>query len=245
MVPDEFRTRLHLLYSLYKRYRARWQTWITTGRHYDAPIDPFELHWVDPATVELLQEGRSRFRNRSAAVCLVEDGDWDRQVSRFEDHDMYVSFEQHFLEGVEWQETPWVQRVTSEIEDQGLTLYGCRSADEFYERCVGLDAVFENIRENGYTTQRELVHGSTEDELGHTWAYYCPELHEIWVNVARDGEFIFWNGWHRFAMANVLGLEEIPVRVFVRHSQWQAKRDRIANGDESLDEATHPDLAGL
>ncbi|ARS89973.1 hypothetical protein [Natrarchaeobaculum aegyptiacum] len=245
MVPDVFRSRLHLLYSLYKRNRASLQTWMTTARRYDAPIDPFELQWVDPATIELLQEGRSRFRNRSSAVCLVEDGDWDRQVSRFEDHDMYVSFEQHFLEGADWQETPWVQRVTSEIEDQGLTLYGCESAEEFYERCSGLDAVFENIRENGYTTQRELIHGSTDNEMGHTWAYYCPELHEISVNVARDGEFIFWDGWHRCTMSKVLGLEEVPVRVFVRHSEWQAKRDRVANGAEVVEDPGHPDLAGL
>lgn len=68
-----------------------------------------------------------------------------------------------------------------------------------------------------------------------------PELYEVTVNVGRDGEFILNEGRHRFSVANALGLSSIPVRVLIRHKEWQQMREEIV----SKENHSHPDLAYL
>ena len=66
-----------------------------------------------------------------------------------------------------------------------------------------------------------------------------PSSHEILVNIGRDGDIFFEDGRHRFVIAKILRLDKIPVRVFVRHKQWQQKREK--NIKEDID-IIHPDL---
>jgi hypothetical protein len=71
------------------------------------------------------------------------------------------------------------------------------------------------------------------------------------VVIARDGEIYWTEGYHRFAIASLLDVEEIPVYVLCRHEAWQEIRDRVAGTPQSdlSPELTahldHPDLQGL
>jgi hypothetical protein len=73
--------------------------------------------------------------------------------------------------------------------------------------------------------------------------------HEVTIDIGRDGEFIFDDGRHRFVIAKLLGLDEIPVRVLVRHKKWQQIRGYILS-QSSIDEVDdeyhkyldHPDI---
>lgn len=45
-------------------------------------------------------------------------------------------------------------------------------------------------------------------------------LDELTINIGRDGQLIRNSGGrHRVSMARILGIEEIPARVLVRHPQ--------------------------
>lgn len=234
-------SRAHVVYSLYKRYRSKILTWQVAGRHHEAPIDPFELLFVDPGSIRFVQENSSDVREYPYSVSEVRAGDWDEQVTLFREHDFYRSFDAHFNDDVAWIETEWAQRVISEIEE-GIRVYGCETTGEFLQRCSEIDELYGRIAREGYKTQKELLDGGSTDSLGRWWAYYCPNLHEITVNIGRYGEIIFEDGWRRFAIADLLEVEEIPVRINIRHYRWQQYRDILAVHDDIEPCCQHPDL---
>ena len=84
-----------------------------------------------------------------------------------------------------------------------------------------MDEVFEDIKESGYKTQKELI---IED--GYDRGYRSCMANEISIDVARDGELLYVDGQHRLAIAKILDLDSIPVVFHVRHKCWMEYRDR-------------------
>lgn len=236
---------VELAYSLYKRYKSKGLSWVVTSRKYDSEIDPFRLLWVSLDRIEQKQRGTRDIANYPMYVSEVQSGDWDERTYPFCEGQLYEAFVEHFERGVKWTDTDWVERTTREIVDQGLSPYGCESQSKFYDRLEYIDTLYESIRENGYKTQRELIHGTNGSTGGHWWAYFCPELHEITVNIGRDGELIFASGRHRFAIVKTLGVDEIPVRVKLGHEQWQRRRDQVVKKEPTATTADHPDVEYL
>ena len=221
-------------------------TWAIADRNHTAHVDPFELLYVDPTSIRLLQQKSKETQSYPFYISEVRSGDWDKQVTSYRECDMYRSFNRHFNEGVPWIKTEWAQRIMQEIEDGWEMDRGyCSTPEEFLDRCGEIDQLYERIASNGYKTQRELMQTHNKDALSRRWSYFCPELHEVTVNITREGEFIFQDGWRRFTIANVLGLNKIPVRVNLRHHYWQAYRNSVAreNGlDPGMD---HPDIRNV
>jgi len=68
-----------------------------------------------------------------------------------------------------------------------------------------------------------------------------PEHDESMVNIGRNGRFIFDDGRHRLMLAKIMDIDEIPVRVLVRHKDWQ--NIRMMAYKSSVDRySDHPDL---
>jgi hypothetical protein len=52
----------------------------------------------------------------------------------------------------------------------------------------------------------------------------------VTVNISRSGEFLYQDGSHRPAIAQVLGIAKIPARVPVRHAAWVSfRREYLAS----------------
>ena len=236
--------RIQSAYSLYKKYKSKYITWLVTGRHYASPIDPFKLLRISPDSIRVYQRNSSRIQQYDFSISEVRSGDWDKQVDEFREIDYYSSFVDHFEYDVPWKQTEWVQRVFDEIES-GIPIRNCTTEKEFLDHCSEIDELYERIRTEGYKTQRELLRETPSDKFNRRWAYYCPNLHEITVNIGRDGEFIFEDGWRRFVIADLLNISTVPVRVNLRHSAWQRRRDAISRQRESEIDYQHPDLLGL
>ena len=167
-------------------------------------------------------------------VGSVIGGDWDRKETEFSDVFIYDSFEKHFIDGVPWEETQYVQRVAEFYEERDK-FKGYDSFEEFQaNRLPFLDDLYKKIASGKYRTQLELG-GSIFNELT--------------VNIGRDGEIYFnSNGAHRLTMSKLAGVDQIPALVMVRHPEWQDRRALIRNckyrshpipADEDL---THPDI---
>lgn len=224
-------------------------------RQHTAEIDPYQLLWVDPDEIEYVATAFElpKFQR----LGRIRGGDWDRPDIRFAETDICQGFSAHFDDGVPWTETGFFARAEAEIA-AGRQPWGCRSREELLDRCGRLDQLYDRIKHDGYLSQPELIeHTETtgdgsDDPLSPNRNSRLARLlkDEVAVDIGRDGQLLFSDGRNRLAIAKLLGVEQIPVLVLVRHSHWQQFRDRVAShGIETGSYPSviehHPDLRGL
>ncbi|WP_394740084.1 hypothetical protein [Natronococcus roseus] len=211
--------------------------WLQDGRQYEAPLRPDRLLWIDPTAV--VHKPVTKPASGRLPPTLVAGGDWDLDLAPIEDDIVYRAFHDRFVEERLWDETGYIEFLADDVSE-----HGDRSRAEARERCRDLDALYQYIAEHGYKPQAQLEReGALLDGL--SGSLRPPTYREIAVDVTREGEFVWHAGMHRLVIAQLLELEEIPVRVNTRHAQWQAIRDAAANGDEIHQNETHPDLEYL
>ncbi|MFC6755683.1 MULTISPECIES: hypothetical protein [Haloarcula] len=217
---------------------------------------PYDLIHVDPARIEYctLPSLQAQFDLSTYGSHLL-DGEWDRHRvyddvwytrgfaepvrARFEDHALYRAMEAHFSGGVAWRDTDWYQW----IRDHPGVVGQYPDEERMRERLAQVDTLYEHIRSGQYRTQRELR--DCEDVPLYSRPLPVPEHYEVDVNIGRSGELLFnFNGRHRLAIAKLLGLDSIPVRVFARHEQWQEKRKHARYRTSESAIADHPDVPG-
>jgi len=209
-------------------------------RYGSAAPDPFKIIWINPSEIKyMIKPPMSKRLGRSYGTFII-GGEWDKEeicdnyenagrgLIEYENYYFHQCSLEHFLEDVDWSNT---------------TNFEKEREKSFYN---STDRVYEKIVDEGYKTQQEL-----EDEGYDKW-FSVPEYDEIKVNITRDGHFIFDDGRHRLSVAKILNLDQIPVRVLVRHKKWQERRNEIANAshiDEISDDVrryvNHPDMVDL
>lgn len=199
---------------------------------YDALAEPFALIEVDPNEVAM----SNRRIDKYLASGSIRAGDWDRRTRPYERSLKYRSVEQRFREGRPWQETAVHDELCRRIETEGEA-DGCYSIADLEQRYERIDRLYESIERHGYDPSRGYDGSDTR---------VSTALDQACVSIGRDGELIFCGGGnHRFSIAKLLDLESIPVRVVVRHREWQRTRERVADGTGSVDADSHPDLRDL
>lgn len=222
------------------RYYSEWHDH-ANRRRYDAPADPWAVVRVDPAEVTRYASVDLRW-----GVGRVRGGDWDRPEN-CEDVTgtaMFEGLRRRFEEGRDWEETAYYERERERFEE--VDQYrGYEDFDAYREeRFPEVDDLFERMRSEGYRPNFERVY----DDVAAV--EYVHELEPL-VGIGRSGEVIWSEGYHRLALARILGIDEIPVYVLRRHERWQRKRDAVANapdGEVPPDleaHADHPDLADV
>jgi len=110
--------------------------------------------------------------------------------------------------------------ILKKINSKGNYWHSCKSEEDVKKRCKCLDSLYNDIKNSGYLTNREVWREKDRTKIK-------PE--DIAVNIGRNGEFIYENGKHRLSIALILELEKIPVRVVVRHEKWQKKEIKSPN----------------
>jgi hypothetical protein len=172
----------------------------------------------------------------------VVEGGWDRSTVSFSDNIINRLVRERYGLQREWQDTT-VWQLFSEMVDRGEAVWhGCTSREALAARGRAVDELFESVRKEGYRSR-----GSVSEVDGR------KSLDEIAVNIDRNGRYLYnSSGSHRLSIAQCLMLEQVPVRVLVRHRQWQDVREEIlrASGDEDLSEKAkrslwHPDLQDI
>lgn len=215
---------------------------------------PYDVIRVDPAAIEYcaLPSLRAQF-GLSPYGSHVVGGEWDRRAvyddiwytrefadpvrGRFEDHALYRAMAAHFREGVPWRDTDWYQWV----RDNPGVVGQYPDEERMRERLKQVETLYDHIRRKGYRTQRELRESGGDAPL-YSRPLPVPEHYEVDVTIGRSGDLLFnFNGRHRLAIAKLLSLDSIPVRVFARHEEWQEKRRRARRRSSGADIAGHPD----
>lgn len=168
------------------------------------PGERLPLRYIDPADiVGYSPNGPPIFWGE------LKPGDWDLQATPFDECAVSRSIHLHYEAGVPWEETPLRQYFDEMMERGGA--WGYDSPEEFPQRVADIEALVESIRTNGYRPAPELPDAGTTELVP-------PTLDEVTVDVGRDGRYHYRNlGQHRIAVAKLLDVGEIPVRVGAYH----------------------------
>jgi len=176
--------------------------------------DPAEVCYIDPNRItRFVTVGKNIYKDTG---CVLP-GDWDLESRPITDKPEFDAFNERFVKRNKWNETEWYHLQTDKIL-AGKIRFGCSSVAEFDDRLVRVDELFHRIREDGYKTQNELAARGNNSLTG---------MDEVTIAIGRYGDPLFTEGRHRLAIAKILGLSTIPVKVTVRHKDWYELRKTI------------------
>ena len=174
----------------------------------------------------------------------VVDGNWDSRRNEFTRHNsLYHLLIDRFEKGLKWDESMVFKDYEVKVENGERKWHGCLSKDELIRRASQVDELFMKMKKEGYVLQR-ISRKSTR---------LSDKIDEVTVNIDRHGNFIYnSSGAHRLVIALILGIDTIPVRVLLRHTQWQDVRDKFVKLKKNHDipchllkYADHPDLQDI
>lgn len=208
--------------------------------------NPARPVWVDPRRIEHYQGSGPR------EFGLVVDGDWDDPECRFDEHPVYQSISSRFDDGTDWTDTELYERYRERIRN-GNPYWRCTTVEELEDYFESIDRLHAEMCEDGYKTQRELLAEDPVQVRRQNTDAPHPILQEIGVNIHRDGRLAKKGaGFHRLALARVIGVERVPVTVRVRHARWQSIRDEISRttspdrlSSRARERLDHPDLRDI
>jgi len=228
--------RLSLQFKLW-----RLQVSIRSRRWAENP-DANRTYWVDPDRIQCAcvfdkLEDWNKYRYRGKVI----GGNWDlRRVKFTERFGLYRMLEDRFIRGMRWEETQFYQRVLDLISN-GTPSWRCKNKVELDERCGYLDCLFQEIKNNGFRPQSEIAQAENDP-------YRVED--EITVRIARDGALLFEDGQHRLAVAKLLHIDRVPIKINARHLEWHQFRREIlyyarTQGGRVYHALTHPDLSDI
>ncbi len=171
------------------------------------------------------------------AITGTGKGNWDRCRIKFEDHPVFKAIKTRFVHGKSWKQTNMYQLAVEEINSGGECWNGCTTLSELQERCNAIDALYENMAEDGYQSQIELSNDGVNVEKVRVQSLLVPD--ELRVAVGRNGEIIrIGSAKHRVSIAKILQLDcEIPTIVQIQHNQWDGtlpNKSRKLNTEHKL-----------
>lgn len=152
---------------------------------------------------------------------------------KFQNYVFYQSLKKSLLNNVPWTDTEyyyWAMKNEKFNHDWLI--------NDFQKTKI----LYNNIKKNGYKSQSELNKIPLKGKYD-----------EIRVSIDPAGNIEFFGGGrHRLSIAKMLNIDQIPVRVVVRHTQWQNKRELVAQTDDKKDlpekiqsKLDHPDLQNV
>ncbi|WP_425039230.1 hypothetical protein [Primorskyibacter sp. S187A] len=201
--------------------------------------------YIDPARITHALYGvhngkRISFRQDSARVL---GGDWDMAdtLEDIEDLPKMKACRLHFQQGHSWHEAGAYRPLMHRLRKEGTADF-CNSLDDIKRRYQKIDRLYKKIG------KRRAM--KTRQQLG--YPAYWREFGGIFVHIARDGRGIMGGGgMHRLAIAKILELDVIPIRVgrvheeavkagLIRKMRWRKlmrRRDVVQIPDEDRAEA--------
>lgn len=194
---------------------------------HDTPIYDVAAH--DGSISALLKVG---------AHAVDMPGDWDLLGSRFEEFEVHRAINAVLVtKSCEWKDTDFYKSNVARIR-AGDYVWNCESEAAFETRLsTDMPLLYQSISSSGVLPQSSIGGWDPMDDIR--------------LGVGRSGDLIFLNGQHRLAMAKLLRLKGIPVRIVVRHAEWASLRGeiesyRISTGDGYVyQQIPHADLVNI
>ena len=206
--------------------------------------DPLAELWVNPAEIEYTATKPRRISQHTGPGYVL-GGEWDEDRKPIEEHPLHLGLRQRYVQEMDWEETVYFSRAKRAFEQDG-EYWNYTGFDEFIRhRTAYVDELFQSLSTDGYRTA-DTCSESDIDQNRHEGVYHARVLEPV-VGISGDGAILLLDGFHRFALSQILEIE-LAVTVLVRHREWQSVREAVARADpgEIADEFTeHPDLQDL
>jgi len=247
-VPKKAEKVLIKIYYIYLKVYIVFKTWKDYDRKYEAPLYPFKILEIKPSIIKERMKKSASFKKTNYFLPSVKEGNWHNQTLPFEEHYNFKGLKQHFKEDLPFKDTILYKKTVKGVKNQSeIYDYHCDSEKELIKRLNNIDKLYSQIKEQGYLKQSEIKKKNIKVNKSITIDDKLVELNEITVNIGPKGEFIFEDGQHRLGIAKLLELEKVPVRILVRHQEWQKLRDTAVKNPEKLPEnfKNHPDIKYL
>jgi len=180
--------------GLLRRLRGDWQGTVF--------VDPQQItHTVN------VQDSTLK-RNHMRHFGSVSDGDWDLNGAPLSEYGhVYSILSARLHDQTPIDDIPGFKKNLALIA-QGQAPDGCRTEAQLRAKWRCIETLADQVRQHGYKSQREL-------RSGHPF-------NEIRVQIGRNGQLLFEEGLHRLVIAQVLGIDRIPVIITRHHAQWVA-----------------------
>jgi len=240
-------TKLKII-SLYPRLKLRYYK--NRLKYGKAAPNPFEILWIDPKQIDRFSAKEYRPPvNRIIQLGTVHDGEWDIKSfdilerksleygddrhfyfyykEKFTESKFFQSMDERFENGLDWEDTDYYDFINSDYHRE---LHP-------NERTSKKQEIYEKIKKENFKPKKELEKSKISKD------YFDDPI----VDLSRNGKFLLRDGRHRVAIAIILGIDRIPVRVACRHKLWMKKlNDGLENSDElDRDLIDHPDFERL
>ncbi len=203
-------------------------------RHKDifkSVADPEKIIWIKTRRVKnkLINEKVKRRYFKP-----IMPGNWD-QKTRSMIGAKHESVIQHFKLGIPWEDTPLFKQYEHALKRRPVL--GCERLEDLVKKYeTDMASLYFNMKTHGFLLP------SKDD----------PYIEMIKVYIGRNGEILFpSNGGHRYALAKLLKIKEIPVQVRARHMSWQKTLEILYNLNKKEQKkiktfyVNHPDLQDI
>ncbi len=209
--------------------------------------DPFRIVRLNPNEItHVTGRGPNPGRFQWQDLGTIQDGDWDQSDDRIEDLPVVGALRDRFENSMDWEDMEFIQHVIEQAKRGRVIWRGSASEEDVWDACNRVDRLYERIQNQGYRSKQELVEQGdlSPDKYVGGDRFNCYD--EVVVDIGRDGQFLFVDGRHRLAIAKILDIEEIPIRISARHVDWQRKRKLYAEKPKTDDIPSkyhqHPDM---
>ncbi|RQD56886.1 MAG: hypothetical protein D5R98_09695 [Desulfonatronovibrio sp. MSAO_Bac4] len=155
---------------------------------------------------------------------LIVGGDWGNKTTSIYTCPKVKFSLMHWQQGIPWADTGCFEYLLEIIRQRGR-VDGLRNLSEIRARYDKLDEIFEQVKQDGRLRNAQ--------ELGKARGKHL-ENSGVLIHLNSQGEPVFGgSGCHRIAMAISLGIEEIPAKLGMVHSEyipvWLAEQENINN----------------
>ena len=204
-----------------------------------APFKPLKIYYINPNKIKK-PKNPPQFHS---FLPTIRGGDWDKNTHSIEETLIFQSFQQHFEQGKDWEETDFYQEKKRELEI-GNSQYNRNSNRNIDEVMEDIDSLYSSIEENGFKEQEDLERTIAANK---TFDHHLREFNEIKIMYSRNGTPLISSGHHRTIIAKLLDIDKIPVRVKAKHKEWQEVRNQAVKNPEKLTkkQKQHPDIKNL
>ncbi|ELY40023.1 ParB N-terminal domain-containing protein [Natronorubrum tibetense] len=235
--------------GIYWQYSPKYYQWFLSPDilQTNIPINLFELRTVNPEDINRFSDIPGDAVNRIFDIGNIRDGEWDQSFKNrsrtlftdkcIQNTVLYKSMKDRYRNNTPWENTELVRTLLNDVSEDNPKWHGSKNKEDVLKRCEEIDRIYEMIEQIGYQKQISLVR-KEEKKAFKSSGLLNALMNEIVVDIGRSGKLLLVDGRHRLSIAKILGLEEIPVLVLVRHKQWVDKLVHHHRGIKTLD---HPD----